>query len=91
MIYAVKVAVSKRLPGHMKNCAWELVEVYDKLLREHGVPFVDWSILDRGKIFHIVGLVPGDSAVEACAAKDALQTAMREAQEEYRLERGEVE
>ena len=76
MIYGVRVAVSKSIPDQHKSFAWELIEVYDVLLRKHGIDFVTWTVDDRGDHFVIIGMIPGDFGPELSLAKEEIKEAI---------------
>ena len=76
MIYGVRVAVSKTLSSGHKSLAWDLIEVYDTLLRKYGIDLVSWSIDDKDDHFVIVGMVPGDYRPELVSAKQEIKEAI---------------
>ena len=79
MICGVRVSVSKSLPGYHKSLAWDLIRVYDTLMRKYGIDQISWSIDDvDDDQFVIIGMMPGDYRPEMLAAKSEISEAIEE-------------
>ncbi len=91
MIAGVRVAVSKTLSGHHKSLAWDLVRVYDTLMRKYGIEIITWSIDDKDDQFVIIGMMPGDYKPELLAAKAEINEAIAEIGEQVGKDEYEVE
>lgn len=90
MINGVRVAVSKTLSSYHKAVAWDLIRVYDTLMRKYGISLITWSIDDKDDHYVIVAKIPGDFAPELGYAKAEIQEAIVDITEQHMADEEEL-